>query len=114
MITSKKVKAFALAFDETVEQPHFERQSFRVKKKIFLTLDSRFHRAILKLSPMDQSLFISYNSRVIYPVPGAWGKQGWTIIELKKVRKDLFEDALTFSYCHVAPKKLAEKYQPQI
>jgi hypothetical protein len=36
------------------------------------------------------------------------GHQGWTLIEMKKVRKDLFVDAVTTAYCEVAPKKLAE------
>ncbi len=44
----------------------------------------------------------------MYPAKGVWGKQGWTIIELKKVRKDLFIDALTTSYCEVAPERLAK------
>jgi hypothetical protein len=30
------------------------------------------------------------------------------LIELKKVRKDIFSDALTAAYCEVAPTKLAE------
>ena len=113
MVTPKEVKAFSLAFAEAEEQPHFEKQSFRVKKKIFATLDIKLNRAVLKLTPVDQSVFSSDKSKSIYPVDNAWGKQGWTIVELKKVRKDVFKDALTSSYCNVAPKKLAEKYQPK-
>jgi predicted DNA-binding protein (MmcQ/YjbR family) len=112
MVTSKEVQTLALSFEEATEQPHFEKQSFRVKKKIFATLDTKLNRAVLKLSPVDQSVFTDYNSKIIYPVPGAWGKQGWTIVELKKIRKDIFKDALTTAYCTVAPKKLSLKYQP--
>ncbi len=114
MITEKEVKKLALAFEEAEQQPHFEKQSFRVKKKIFATLDIKLNRAVLKLSAIDQSVFSSDKNKAIYPVDNAWGKQGWTIVELKKVRKDVFKDALTSSYCNVAPKKLAEKYQPKI
>jgi predicted DNA-binding protein (MmcQ/YjbR family) len=112
MIDLKTVRKLALAFEEAVEQPHFENQSFRIKKKIFATLNAKTNKACLKLSPIDQSVFSEIDSSVIYPVPNKWGKQGWTLIELKKVRKDVFKDALTTAYCHVAPKKLAEKYQP--
>jgi hypothetical protein len=95
------------------QQPHFEKLSFRVKKKIFATLDSHAKQAVLKLSLIDQSVFSNFDPSVIYPVNGAWGKQGWTKIELKKVRKGMLVDALTTAYCTVAPKTLAQKYQPE-
>ena len=63
------------------------------------------------LSPVDQSVFCAYDKAIIYPVPNKWGKKGATIVELKKVRKDLFKDALTTAYCHKAPKELSEKYR---
>jgi len=100
-----------MAFDEAEELPHFEKTSFRIKKKIFATLDLKNNRACLKLSAVDQSVFSDFDSGVIYPIPNKWGKQGWTFIELKKVRKDLFKDALTCAYCEVAPNALAEKYK---
>jgi predicted DNA-binding protein (MmcQ/YjbR family) len=114
MINIETVRKLALAFDESEEKPHFDKQSFRVRKKIFATLDVRLGKAVLKLPAADQSVFSAYDSSAIYPVPGSWGRQGWTQIELKKVRKDIFKDAITTAYCAVAPKKLAEKYLPQI
>jgi len=112
MIDIKTVRQFALAFDETEEKPHFEKQSFRVRKKIFATLDTQSKTVVLKLSAVDQSVFSDCNPTAIYPVPGGWGKQGWTKVELKRVKKGVFKDALTTAYCTVAPKKLAEKYLP--
>ena len=104
-------RKLALSYAEAIEQPHFENASFRVKKKIFATLDEKKQRAVLKLSAIDQSVFSSYDNSAIYPVPGAWGKQGWTIVELKKVKAAICKDALTTSYCNVAPQKLSEKYR---
>lgn len=112
MIDSRTVRKLALSFDEAEEAPHFEKTAFRVRKKIFATLDTRHHRVVLKLSLVDQSVFAGYKKDAIYPVPNAWGKQGWTVVEMKKVRKDMFTDALTTAYCTVAPKKLAAKYSP--
>ncbi len=108
MVSANEVTAWALAFPETVQLPHFEKTSFRVKKKIFVTLDTMKQRAVVKLSEIDQSVFCKYDNSIIFPVPGAWGKQGWTIIELKKVRKAMFKDALQLAYCMVAPKALSE------
>jgi predicted DNA-binding protein (MmcQ/YjbR family) len=113
MIDIKTVRKLALAFDEVEESLHFDKDSFRIRKKIFATLDKKLKRVVLKLSLNDQSVFSAYNKEAVYPVNGAWGKQGWTLVDLKKVRKDLFTDALTTAYCTVAPKSLAKKYLPK-
>jgi predicted DNA-binding protein (MmcQ/YjbR family) len=112
MISIETFRKLALSFPEAEEQPHFEKPSFRIKKKIFATLSVKENQCVLKLSPIDQSVFVNYNNKIIYPVKGAWGKQGWTMVNLKKVRKDLFTDALTTAYCSVAPKKLASMVRP--
>lgn len=111
MIQIEEVRKIALAFEEATESPHFERTSFRVRKKIFATLDNEKKQVVLKFSLVDQSVFSGFDSEAIYPVPGGWGTKGWTIVELDRVGKDIFQDALVTSYCEVAPKKLAEKYR---
>lgn len=112
MISLATVRKLALSFDAVDEKPHFEKISFRVKNKIFATVDVKAGIVVLKLSEIDQSVFSDFNGSAIYPVPGAWGRQGWTIVEMKKVRKDVFKDAITTAWCTVAPSKLSIKYRP--
>jgi len=111
MISRASIRTLALSFDETAEAPHFDKIAFKVKNKIFATLHLEHERACIKLSAVDQSVFCAFDPEIIYPVPNAWGKQGWTLINIKKVPKEMFRDALTTAYCHVAPAKLAEKYR---
>ncbi len=111
MVSTEIFRQLALAFDEALEAPHFEKASFRINKKIFATLDIKNSKAVIKLSAIDQSVFCVYNKTIIYPAPGKWGLHGWTIIELNKVGKNMLKDALTTSYCTVAPERLAEKYR---
>lgn len=113
MVSLETVRRLALSFPEAEEKPHFEKASFRVKKKIFATLAEKEKLVMVKLSLVDQSVFCAYDKTIIYPVPGGWGKQGATYIELKKVRKKMFEDALTTAYCEVAPEKLAKLLRPE-
>lgn len=103
----------ALSFPETDEHPHFDRKAFRVKKKIFATLSEKEMSVNLKLTLVDQSVFCAFDPSVIYPVPGGWGRMGMTTVNLKKVRKAMFKDALTVAYCTTAPLKLAEKFLPK-
>lgn len=112
MITLDTFRKIALALPETNEEPHFEKTSFRVKGKIFATVDLSNKQACLKLSEIEQDVFASADRTIIYPVANKWGKQGWTIIEMKHVNVDLFTDAITSAYCHVAPKKLASLVRP--
>jgi hypothetical protein len=107
MVTVDYFREVALSFPEATEAPHFEKVSFRVRKKIFATYDATANRASLKLSEMDQDIFSKADRAAIYPVPNKWGKQGWTLVELKKVKKRLLQQALMTAYCTVAPAKLA-------
>jgi predicted DNA-binding protein (MmcQ/YjbR family) len=110
MVSIKTFRALALSFPETSEQPHFEKTSFRVGKKIFATYDDKNNRACIKLSEIDQHVFSSYNKEIIYAVPNKWGKQGWTLIELKTVPKAMFIDAIKTAYDEVAPQKLKNNF----
>jgi len=114
MISISEFTSLCLAYEEAVEMPHFEKPSFRIKKKIFATIDVPNQRVCLKLPEIEQSVFCDYDKSIIYPVPNAWGKQGWTLVELAKVNPDLLKDALTVSYCTVAPEKLAAKYRTKL
>lgn len=110
MVTTKTARELAMAFDEVTEEPHFEITSFRVKK-IYATLNEKEKRMTVRLSPIDQDVFCSFDNTVIYRVPNAWAKYGWTNVNLKKIRKEMLKDILTVAYCTVAPKKLADKYR---
>lgn len=108
MVSIDAFRKLALSFPEASEEPHFDNTSFRVKKKIFASYDGKNNRACIKLSEIDQDVFALVDKATLFPVNNKWGKQGWTLIEMKTVTKDVFIDALTTAYCTVAPKKLSE------
>lgn len=109
MVTLETLRKLALSFPAATEEPHFEKISFRVNKKIFATYDENNNIASIKLSEIDQDVFSCADKTIIFPVDNKWGKQGWTLIQMNKVNKKLFIDALTTAYCEVAPKKLADQ-----
>jgi hypothetical protein len=113
MVSIESMRKLALSFPDVEEKPHFEKTSFRVKNRIFATLDVMNKRACLKLSAVQQSVFSSHNTRAIYPVPNAWGKQGWTFVELARVRNDMFKDALATAYQEVAGKGFSGRTKKQ-
>lgn len=92
---------------EAEEHPHFVKAAFKVKKKIFATLDEQNRTLVVKFTPEEQYAFSAFDNTIIHSVGGAWGTQGWTIIDLKRVPQETFRDAVLTSYRNVAPKKLA-------
>ncbi|KQX09081.1 MmcQ/YjbR family DNA-binding protein [Flavobacterium sp. Root420] len=105
MVSIETFRQLAMSFPNATEEPHFEKTSFRVNKKIFATFDEKNNRAVLKLNEIDQSVFCASSEMIFYPIQNKWGKQGWTIVELSKVRPEMFEDALIRSYENVITKK---------
>jgi predicted DNA-binding protein (MmcQ/YjbR family) len=106
MVSTTIFCQLALSFPQVEEQPHFDRRSFRVKNKIFATLSEKEKRVMVKLDTGDQWVFCSFNKDSIYPVPGYWGKQGCTFIDLKKIKKAILKDALTVAWCTIASKAM--------
>ncbi len=95
MVSNAVFRTLALQLENCSEAPHFEKTSFRTKNKVFATLDEKSKKAVIKLDAIHQAVYSAFDKSVIYPVAGAWGKQGWTTIDLRKVRKDLLKDALS-------------------
>ena len=103
-------RQFALTLPETDEAPHFENRAFRVKKKIFATLNAAANRATLKFSPENQDVFSAISQGAIFPVPNKWGRHGWTHIDLGKAGWEMCQDAIRTAWCEVAPKSLLAKH----
>ena len=113
MVSIEIFRQFALSLPETDEAPHFENRAFRVKKKIFATLNTAANRATLKFSPENQDVFTFISRGAIFPGPNKWGHHGWTHIDLEKAEWELCQDALQTAWCEVAPKALRAKH-PEI
>jgi len=96
MTAIESFREIALSFPGVEEHPHFDKPSFRFKKKIFATLWEKEQRGMVRLSIIDQSVFCS--NEAFYPVPGGWGRQGATFVDLLKVKKGMLKDALMTAY----------------
>ncbi len=105
MVDLETARQIALALPGAVEQDHHGRPSFRANDQIFATLWAPQNRMMVKLSPIDQSVFHAFDATVFYPVPNKWGLKGATFVELAKVRRDMLEDALNIAHQAVMLKK---------
>jgi len=97
MVDIETARQIALSLSGTTEQDHFGKPAFKAKR-IFSTLWIPERRMMVSLSPVDQSVFNSFDPTIFYPVPNKWGLKGATFVCLDKVREDMLRDALTLAW----------------
>lgn len=103
MNTHEQIRELVLSFEGVTEEPHFEKTSFRVKKKVFMTMNPPADRITVRLSPEDQDVFSQAEG--IVAVPNAWGKYGWTNVYFEQIHPDLLRDVIETSYLLMRGKK---------
>ncbi|MEO5581779.1 MAG: MmcQ/YjbR family DNA-binding protein [Saprospiraceae bacterium] len=105
MVTQKAFHDTALSFPETDKQLHADLIFFRVNKKFFATLNMPKKRCTLKFNAEFQDIFTAMGKGKIHAVPNAWGRLGWTTVELQSIDKEFIKDALLIAWRCTAPKK---------
>jgi hypothetical protein len=105
-LTIEDVRQMALSLSEVEEHQHWDRPSFRVKGKIFLTLWPVEQRAVLKLAPDVQRELIKEEPNVYSVVSGAWGQRGYTNARLQCVEAKEFTAVMEMAWRQVAPRGL--------
>ena len=108
-MSASRFRRAALALPGAVEGAHLRTGDFRVGKRIFATLgypDDAW--GTLKLTPDQQSMLVEAEPEIFRPVPGGWGKQGYTNVLLAKADATTLKSALGMAWKNVAPKTTAE------
>ena len=103
-------RSFALSLPEAVELPHFERASFRVRKRIFATLRASDGMAVLKLPREEQAALVAMHPEIYAVTP--WGHQGWTSVDLDRADPAELRELLVEAWRGVAPKRLVAAHDP--
>jgi len=108
MANAADLRQLALALPGTTEAPHFDRAAFKVAR-IYVTLAGDGLTANLKLMPDEQELKCAVAPEVFIPLDNAWGRQGWTTIELGMATQDDLGAALIMAWRHSEPKMVKRK-----
>ena len=110
-MTAQDFRRLALSFPQTEERAHMDHPDFRVAGKIFATLGyPEDGRAMVKLTPIEQEMFIKAQPTVFTPSNGAWGRRGATNVCLKAARRPTLRRALAAAWRLSAPKALTRKF----
>jgi len=103
-MSSSRFRRVALALPGAAEGAHQRTADFRVGKRIFATLgypDDAW--GMVKLTQEQQSMLVEAEPEIFRPVPGGWGKQGYTNVRLAKTDATTLRSALAMAWNNVAP-----------
>lgn len=95
---------------EAAQASHFGKADFRVRNKIFATLDGAAERGSLKVRSEIQGLLVSARPHVFVPAAGAWGNSGWTYVMLEHVELDELRELVADAWRLIAPARLAARH----
>ncbi|MGU3540265.1 MmcQ/YjbR family DNA-binding protein [Methylobacterium sp. A54F] len=106
------VRAIALMLPEVIEGAHQGNADFRVAGRVFATLWTLEDRTVLRLPPEQQAMRVEAEPELFAPVPGAWGRRGWTNLDLPECDEETLRSALLAAWLATAPPALAAVYDP--
>jgi hypothetical protein len=112
MATDKDLRRLALSLEGTTEAPHFDRAAFKVAR-IYVTLAGDGKTANFKFTADEQEFKCMLAPEAFAPVPGGWGRMGWTTATLSKLKVAELKVALETAYLHALPKKAKSHQEPR-
>ncbi|MGO4839390.1 class I SAM-dependent methyltransferase, partial [Rhizobiaceae sp. 2RAB30] len=71
-------------------------------------------RAVFKLAPHEQEVLTGAEPAVFAPVPGGWGRQGWTTMVLAEADEATLQSTLAMAWRNAAPPGLRKKAAPSL
>lgn len=109
-MTPAGFQKLALSLPEAVESSHFDTPDFRVGGKIFATAGRIDGKSVLKLTIDQQQMLCEVEPAMFEPIPGGWGRKGWTNLVLAKADAKTAKSALWMAWRNTASKKLLKAH----
>lgn len=110
-MTADEFRSLALELPEATEGQHMGHPDFRVRGKIFATLSPPGEGwGTVKLRPDQQAAAVKADPDAFEPVPGGWGRQGYTRVFLSAATPAALRPALANAWRNTAPKKLVKEF----
>jgi hypothetical protein len=93
-VTAQRARTLALSLEGASSYPHFDRIAFRTERRTFATLALDGADLNFMCDLVEQQRLCELAPQAITPVPGGWGRMGWTRMDLKKIDVATFTTVL--------------------
>jgi hypothetical protein len=109
-MTPAQFRKIVLGLEGAVEASHMSHPDFRAANgRIFASLTEDEKRATAALTPDQQADLQARAPETFIPAAGAWGRGGWTMIELKNADVEIVGEAMTLAWQRIASLPAAKK-----
>lgn len=95
---SKDLCALIESLPGVTVKDHHGGDGYCANTHMFITVWHDRNEANVRLSPTDQKRYLSIDGEGFEEIPNAWGKQGWTKINLDSVDRKTLEAALKSAF----------------
>jgi hypothetical protein len=89
-VSAARARKLLLRFENVSEAPHFDRTAFKTPRRTFATLAGDGRDVNFMFDPIEQETFCEMAADALAPLPGGWGRMGFTRCDLKKVDETTF------------------------
>jgi hypothetical protein len=110
-MTGDDFRDIALDMQGAVEGAHMGHPDFRANGRIFASLHANERVGTVKLASPEQREFMRLHPAVFSPASGAWGRQGWTMVELGPATAAIVRGAVILAWQGVTTKREKAKGQ---
>jgi hypothetical protein len=91
-------RRIVLGLPDAIESAHMGHADFRVRGRIFATLNDDETRGMVVLTLDQQERFVRENPSVFLLESGAWGRSGCTRVHLASVDEETLGEAVTLAW----------------
>ena len=105
MVTEDEARALALALPGSEARAHMGHPDVRVGGKVFAGFP-RPGEMSLRLDAAEQAAVVASAPETFAPAAGAWGRQGWTIVQLARADREELRELVIESWRWRAPRRL--------
>lgn len=106
MATAAQFRALCLSLPGAEEKSHFGKADFRVANKIFAGFSEDPQRGYFKARAELREELLAAGAGPFTPAQGAWGRHGWTYVDLPQVKLPLLREVVADAWRVVAPARV--------
>jgi hypothetical protein len=104
-MTPAAFRKFALSLPGAHEEPHFERTSFRVGKKIFATMTADGREAMVPVHPLERCLALLVSDPDAYVDYGGWTRRMCGLgLRLARLDAAHVRELMVAAHARIAPR----------
>ncbi len=111
-MTPEALQRLALSLPGSHEEPHFERRSFRIGKKIFVTMTRDGREAMVKVPEPDDAEGLLQSHPDVFFSYGSWTTRNGALgVRLANMRISMMRNLVIGAWKSVAPKRAVAAFE---